>query len=136
LVSDLARKNQQARTGENSMFKQTITTMAVNSARDYLQERLKELKKLDLDKDGQSDVDQITELLMSLGESVKQSIEATDFQKLATGLEQLMSGVGLIGESVDRQKLAAACEEMGTGLRLLGKLLRLGVQELKRDEKS
>lgn len=118
------------------MFKQTITTMAVNSARDYLQERLKELKKLDLDKDGQSDVDQITELLMSLGESVKQSIEATDFQKLATGLEQLMSGVGLIGESVDRQKLAAACEEMGTGLRLLGKLLRLGVQELKRDEKS
>lgn len=117
-------------------IKRTITAVAVDSARDYLQDKIKELKKLDLDKDGQKDVEQIEGLLSQLGERVKESIESTDFQKLAAGVEQLMSGASLIGESVDRKKLGAALEKTGVVLKQLGALMKLGVSEIKSQEKA
>lgn len=113
-------------------IKRTLTAVAVDSARDYLQEKIKDLKKLDLDKDGQKDVDQISALLVQLGERVKDSLESTDFQKLAGGIEHVMNGAGMIGESVDRQKLGAALEETGTVMRKIGALLKLGVAEIKK----
>jgi hypothetical protein len=112
-------------------LKRTLTAVAVDSARDYLQEKLHELKQLDLDKDGQKDVDQIAALLTELAERVKASVEATDFQKLASGLDQIISGAALIGDSVDKEKLAAAFSELSLSLRQLGTLLKLGVADLK-----
>jgi hypothetical protein len=117
-------------------IKKTITAVAVDSARDYLKERLAELKQLDLDKDGQKDVDQVMEVLNHLGEKVKDSIDSTDFPKLASGLEQIFNGIGLVGDSVDRQKLAATCDELAKGIGQIGHLLRLGIAEVKNQEQS
>lgn len=116
-------------------IKRSLTAMAVDSARDYLQEKLDEVKQLDLDQDGRKDVDQVTELLAQLAERVKDSIESTDFPKLASGFEQVMTGFGLISESIDRQKVGAALEDMGTCLRQLGVLVKLGVAEIKNQDK-
>ena len=116
-------------------IKRTLTAVAVDSARDYVRERIEKLKELDLDKDGQKDVDQIAILVNQLAEKVKLALESTDFQKLATGLEQVVAGAGMIGESVDREKLGEAGKEFATGLRELGKLLKLGIEEVKRQEK-
>jgi len=115
-------------------IKKTLTAVAVDSARDYLKERLEELKQLDLDKDGQKDVDQVLEVLSHLGEKVKESIDSTDFPKLASGLEQIFSGIGLVGDSVDRQKLADTCDELAKGIGQIGKLLRLGIAEVKNQQ--
>lgn len=115
-------------------IKKTLTAVAVDSARDYLKERLEELKQLDLDKDGQKDVDQVMEVLAHLGEKVKESIDSTDFPKLAGGLEQIFSGIGMVGDSVDRQKLADTCDELAKGIGQIGKLLRLGIAEVKNQQ--
>ncbi len=112
-------------------LKTKLTNVAVDSARDYLKEKLEKVKQLDLDEDGKKDVDQISEVLMRVASKVKDSMESTDFPKLASGLEQIMSGVSLIGSSVDREKLADACNELGVGMKQLGHLLQLGVQEVK-----
>jgi hypothetical protein len=117
-------------------LKQTLTDVAVDSFKDYLKEKLEKLKQLDLDHDGQKDVDQIADLLEHVAAKVKGSIESTDFPKLASGLEQIMSGASLIGGSVDRAKFADACTELGIGLKQLGHLLQLGVQEMKQIEKD
>lgn len=111
-----------------------LTNVAVDSIMDYLREKLEKLKQLDLDEDGQKDVDQISELLIRVGTKVKDSIESTDFPKLATGLEQIMSGFTLIGSSVDREKLGDACTELGAGMKQLGHLLQLGVHQMKEIE--
>lgn len=115
-------------------LKKHLTNVAVDSVMDYLKEKLEKLKQLDLDQDGQKDVDQISELLMRVGTKVKDSLESTDFPKLATGLEQIMSGASLIGSSVDREKLGDACTELGTGMKKLGHLMQLGVKEMKANE--
>jgi|GEM_PF-1095157 len=94
------------------LIKKTLTAVAVDSARDYVKERLEDLKKLDLDKDGVKDVDQIMAVVTRVGEKLKDSIESTDFPKLATGVEHVFTGLGLIGESVDRKKLAATCDDL------------------------
>lgn len=112
-------------------LKRKLTNVAVDSARDYLKEKLEKVKQLDLDEDGKKDVDQISEVLMRVASKVKDSMESTDFPKLASGMEQIMSGVSLIGASVDREKLADACTELGVGMKQLGHLLQLGVQEMK-----
>jgi hypothetical protein len=117
-------------------IKRTLTNVAVDSARDYLIERVEKLKELDLDKDGVRDVDQIAALVNKLAVKVEAALDSTDFQQLATGLEQVITGAGLIGESIDRQKLAEAGQEMSSGLRQLGKLLKLGIEEVKRREKG
>jgi hypothetical protein len=116
------------------MIKRTLTHLAVDSARDYLREKLAILKQLDLDEDGQKDVDQITGLLTRVGEKAKLALESTNFQQLATGLEQVISGAGLIGASVDREKFSAASAELATTLVEVGKLLQLGLAEVKRYE--
>ncbi len=89
-------------------IKRKVTSMAVDYARDYFHERLNELKQLDLDKDGQKDVEQMSALLVGLSEKVKDCIDSTDFQKLAGGLDQIISGAELVGASIDSQKLGAA----------------------------
>ena len=116
-------------------LKKTLTTVAVDSFRDYLKEKLEKLKELDLDQDGRKDVDQVAELLMHVSAKVKDAIESTDFPKLASGFEQIMSGAALIGASVDRVKVADACSELGTGMQKLGGLLQLGIQDLKQKDK-
>ncbi len=114
-------------------LKRKVTSIAVDSARDYLRDRLKELKQLDLDKDGQKDIDQMATLLSGISEKVKDCLDSTDFQKLAGGLEQIMSGVKVVSASVDPQKLGAASGELTAGLMQLGKLLQLSIEEVKRD---
>jgi hypothetical protein len=118
------------------MLKKTLTAVAVDHVRDYLRERLEKLKELDLDQDGQKDVDQVVELLTHVGEKMRVAIEATDFQKLATGLEQVVSGASLIGSSVDKETLGAAVSESMIGMHKIGKLLQLGIAEVKRMEKQ
>lgn len=113
------------------LFKKTITNLAVDSAKDYLQERLSELRQLDLDHDGKKDVDQCADAVVNIAARVTDALESTDFQKLGSGMEQIISGMSLIGSSVDRQKLGLACDELAVGLTQLGKLLRLGFEELK-----
>jgi hypothetical protein len=115
-------------------IKSKLTSVAVDSARDYFIERLNQLKELDLDHDGQKDVEQIKEVLHRLSVKVKDAVEATDFQKLATGLDQIASGATLIGSSLDRQQLRETGAELCTGLKQLGKLMQLGIAEVKRDE--
>jgi hypothetical protein len=117
-------------------IKRSLTAVAVDSARDYARERLQQLKKLDLDHDGQKDVDQVVILVNNLAEKVKEAVESTDFQKLATGLEQVIAGATLIGSAVDRDKLRAASKDLVSGLQQLGKFLQLGIQEVKRQEEK
>ncbi|MCC7531622.1 MAG: hypothetical protein IT342_24170 [Candidatus Melainabacteria bacterium] len=112
-------------------LKTKLTSVAVDSARDYLQEKLEKVKQLDLNEDGKKDVDQISELVMRVAAKVKDSMESTDFPKLASGLEQVMSGASTIRSSVDRAKLADACTEIATGMKQLGNFLQLGVHEIK-----
>ncbi len=112
-------------------LKTKLTSIAIDSSRDFLKEKLEAVKQLDLDEDGKKDVDQISELLMRAASKVKDSMESTDFPKLASGLEQIMSGMSLIGSSVDREKLGDACTELGIGMKQLGHLLQLGVHEMK-----
>jgi hypothetical protein len=118
------------------LLKKTLTAVAVDSFRDYLNEQLEKLKELDLDHDGRRDVDQVAELLMHLSAKVKDAIESTDFPKLAAGFEQIMSGATMIGASVDRAKLADACTDLGIGMQKLGSLLQLGIEDLKQPEKD
>jgi len=117
-------------------LKRKLTDVAVDSFVDYLREKLEKIKQLDLDQDGQKDVDQIAGLLKSLSAKVKDTVESTDFPKLATGLEQIMSGVNLIGSSIDREKLGSTFTELGVGMQQIGHLLELGVHEMKQIEKD
>ena len=116
-------------------LKHKVTSIAVDSARDYLRDRLNELKQLDLDKDGQKDIEQMAALLTGISEKVKDCLESVDFQKLGTGLEQITSGVRVVSASVDPQKLGTASDELIAGLTQLGKLLQLGIEEVKREGK-
>lgn len=117
-------------------IKRKLTSVAVDSITDHLKERLEKIKQLDLDGDGQKDVDQIVELLAHLSTTVQDAIDSTDFPKLASGFEQIMSGVSLIGSSADHEKWANTCIELGAGLKQLGHLLQLGVHEMKQNDKN
>jgi hypothetical protein len=117
-------------------IRKTVTAMAVDSAKDYLRERLEQLKKLDLDKNGIKDVDQVAELVSRAGEKVKEAMESTDFPKLASGFEQLISGAELIRASIDREKVGQACTELSHCLAKVGKLLQLGIAEVKSHESN
>ena len=68
---------------------------------------------------------------MQVASKVKDSLESTEFPKLAEGIEQIISGASLIGSSVDRKKLDDACSEFGIGMKQSGHLLQLGVKEVK-----
>jgi hypothetical protein len=115
-------------------IRKTVTAMAIDSAKDYVQERLEQLKKLDLDKNGITDVDQVAELVSRAGEKIKIAMESTDFPKLSAGCEQIFSGFELIGSSIDREKVGQACSELSACLAQVGKLLQLGIAEVKSRE--
>jgi hypothetical protein len=117
-------------------LRRTITHFAFDSVHNYCQERLEQLKQLDLDHDGRKDVDQMAEMLTRVFDKLKVAIEATDFHALGTGLEQVIAGAGAVGTSIDMDKMGAACSEMVIGLKQAGKLLQLGIAEIKRQEKQ
>lgn len=117
-------------------IRKTVTALAVDSAKDYVHERLEYLKTLDLDKDGREDVDQVAEHVTQAGEMLKIAMESTDFQQLATGVEQLISGAEMIGSSFDREKVGRAFIELSACFAQVGKLLQLGIAEVKSQGKS
>ncbi len=113
------------------MFRRKLTEVAVDSFTDYLKERFEKLKELDLDKDGQKDVDQILVIINKTGSALKDALDSTDFTKMATGLEQIVGGVTMVKNSFDPIKVQAVASEVKVGAAKLVELAQLGVSEMK-----
>lgn len=113
------------------MFRRKLTEVAVDSFTDYLKERFEALKQLDLDKDGQKDVDQIIAIVNRAGLALKDSLDSTDFTQMATGLEQIVNGAQLIKNSFDAVKVQAVAKELKEGCTKLAELGQLGITEMK-----
>ncbi len=113
------------------MFRKKLTEVAVDSFTDYLKERFEKLKELDLDKDGQKDVDQIIVILNKAGVALKDALDSTNFNQMATGLEQIVGGVTLVKTSFDAVKVQAVASEVKEGAAKLMELAQLGVSEMK-----
>ncbi|MBX9666806.1 MAG: hypothetical protein K2X93_04270 [Candidatus Obscuribacterales bacterium] len=113
------------------MFRRKLTEVAVDSFTDYLKERFEKLKELDLDKDGQKDVDQILVIINKTGSALKDALDSTDFTKMATGLEQIVGGVTMVKNSFDPIKVQAVVSEVKVGAAKLAELVQLGVSEMK-----
>src|SRR5262249_48834012 len=107
-------------------IKRKLTEVAVDSFTDYLKEKFEKLKTLDLDKDGQRDVDQIVQILTRCGRLTKEALEATDLPAVAGGLEQIVSGTSAIGKAVNAEKLKAAGIELAQAFKKLATLAHLG----------
>lgn len=116
------------------MFKRKLTEVAVDSFTEYLEEKLEHLKQLDLDKDGEKDVDQIVAILNKCGLALKDMLNTTDFPKMATGLEQIITGTELIGKSFDPEKVTAMGRELKNGVTKIGELAQLGITEMKHNK--
>jgi len=116
-------------------IKRKLTEVAVDSFTDYLKEKFENLKKLDLDKDGQRDVDQVVEILARCGRLTREALAATDLPALAGGLEQIVTGAAVIGRAVDADKVGAAGKELAQAFKTLMNLAHLGIIELKEQEK-
>ena len=116
------------------IIKRKLTEVAVDSLTDYLKERLEDLKKLDLDKDGQKDVDQVVEILYRCGHLAKEALASTDLPAVAGGLEQIVTGAAAIGKAVNTEKLGAAGTELGQAFKKLMTLAHLGIIELKESQ--
>ncbi|MBX9687893.1 MAG: hypothetical protein K2X27_14400 [Candidatus Obscuribacterales bacterium] len=114
-----------------SMIKRRLTEVAVDSVTDYLKEKFEKLKELDLDHDGQKDVDQLLEILENCGRLSKTAVQSMDFQKIAAGLDQVFSGLNTVVAAVDRDALGAASNELSKALVKLGALTQLGVREFR-----
>ncbi|MBX9568027.1 MAG: hypothetical protein K2X77_03990 [Candidatus Obscuribacterales bacterium] len=114
-----------------SFFRKHLTDVAVDSFTQYLMEKFEKIKQLDLDKDGQKDVDQMMAILENCSVLAKRAIDTTDFQKIAAGIEQMMAGINMVQGAVDGQSLKAIGSEMGVGLQKLGHLASLGIKEVK-----
>ncbi len=117
-----------------SFIKKRLTDVAVDSFTDYLKEKFEEIKQLDLDHDGKKDVDQMKEIVESCAQHAKAAVESTDFQKLAAGLDQILSGFNTASTSIDRTALRAAGAELGRGLSKLGQLAQLAIHEAKEND--
>jgi len=118
-------------------IKRKLTEVAVDSFTEYLEERLAKLKELDLDKDGQKDVDQIIAILKKCAVSVKGVLDTTDLTRMASGMDQMIAGANMIGTSFDREKLMTVGNDLREGLSTLSHLAQLGLVELKeRDPKQ
>lgn len=113
------------------IIRRKLTEVAVDSFTDYVKERLENLKKLDLDKDGQRDVDQVVEILTRCGHLAKEALAATDLPAVAGGLEQIVTGAAVIGAAVNTEKLEAAGKELGQAFKKLMNLAHLGIVELR-----
>lgn len=118
------------------MIKQKLTEVAVDAFTDYLKERLEWLKQFDLDQDGKKDVDQIIEILARCGHLTKQSIDNTNFSQIAAGLDQIISGVGLIRKSLDQEKLTEMAKEVSQGWQTVGHLAQLSIEYAKENPKK
>lgn len=114
-----------------SFFRKALTDVAVDSFTQYLMDKIEKIKQLDLDKDGQKDVDQMLAILENCSTLAKRAIDTTDFQQIAAGIEQMMAGINLVQSAVDGQSLKAIGTEMGVGLKKLGHLASLGIKEVK-----
>lgn len=116
------------------LFKRKLTEVAVDSFTDYLKEKFELLKQVDLDQDGQKDVDQIVEIVNRAGLALKDALDSTDFSKMATGLEQITGGVALIKSSFDAVKVQAVAHEIKVGTAKLVELGNLGIGEMKQNQ--
>ncbi|MDZ4832449.1 MAG: hypothetical protein SGJ27_01485 [Candidatus Melainabacteria bacterium] len=113
------------------LFRKKLTEVAVDSFTDYLKEKFAMLKELDLDKDGQKDVDQIVAIVNRGGVALKAALDSTDFTKMATGLEQIVAGANMIKSSFDPVKVQAVAKEVEEGTKKLVELSNLGIVEMK-----
>lgn len=116
------------------MFRKKLTEVAVDSFTDYLKERFEKLKQLDLDKDGQKDVDQIIAIVNRAGVAMKASLDSTDFNQMGAGLEQVVNGVQLVKNSFDAVKVQAVAKELKEGCNKLVELAHLGIAEMKENQ--
>lgn len=116
------------------MFKKKITEVAVDSVTEYLEEKLAYLKTLDLDNDGEKDVDQIIEIVKRCGRSAKTVLDTTDFAQMATGLEQIITGTEMIGRSFEPDKLKSFGKDLKVGVTKIGELTQLGIAEVKHQQ--
>ena len=112
-------------------LKTKLTGMAVDSATSYAKQQLEKLKQLDLDHDGQRDVDQIKTMVSACSASAKEALASTNFANIATGWEQMSNGLKLMRSSVDGSKWSATSKLLIPTLKKLGELLELGVAEVK-----
>lgn len=115
-------------------IKRKLTEVAVDSFTEYLEDKLAKLKELDLDKDGQKDVDQIITILRRCGMSIKDVLETTDLTKMANGMDLMINGANMVGTSFDREKLRVVGTDLKEGLTKLSQLAQLGLVELKERE--
>lgn len=113
------------------MFRRKLTEVAVDSFTDYLKEKFEMLKQLDLDKDGQKDVDQVVAIVHRTGIAFKDALDSTDFSKMATGLEHIVSGMDMIKSSFDAVKVQAVAKELKEGVTKVAELGQLGIGEMK-----
>lgn len=119
-----------------SIIRRRLTEVAVDSFTDYLKEKVEQIKQLDLDHDGRKDVDQIKEIVEACGQHMKSAAQSMDFQKMATGLDQIMSGLNMVATAVDGKLLQAAGAELSKGLQKLGQLAQLAIEEAKETSTS
>ena len=113
------------------LIKRRLTEVAVDSLTDYLKERFAKLKELDLDQDGQKDIDQIIEVVNRCGQAVKSTLESTNFADMASGFDQIITGMSLIKNSFDQKQLTALTAELTEASKKLTQLGKLSVQHLK-----
>ncbi len=114
-------------------LKTKLTGMAVDAATSYAKEQLEKLKQLDLDHDGQRDVDHIKAMVSACAVSAKEALASTNFSNIATGWEQTSNGLKLMRASVDGAKWSATGKLLIPTLKKFGQLLELGVKEVKEE---
>jgi hypothetical protein len=114
-----------------TIIQRKLTEVAVEAFTVYLKEKVEAIKQLDLDNDGQKDVDQLSEIIARLGLNVKDMLTNTNFAQIAEGLEQIMAGAELIRSAVDKDRLLQLQKETAEGLSKIGTLSRLSIQYVK-----
>jgi hypothetical protein len=112
-------------------IKRKLTEVAVDSFTEYLQERFDRLKELDLDKDGQKDVDQIIQIIGRCGVSAKAALASTDAANIAAGLEQIINGTTLIQKSFDQESVSFFLKELSSAFSKISQLTQLSIQYVK-----
>ena len=117
-------------------IKRKLTEVAVDSFTEYLHERFSKLKELDLDQDGQKDVDQIMLLLSRCGEKAKETLSATNIANIASGLDQIIQGASLVRKSFDEQKVGELIKELSNATSQIAKLAQLSIKYAKEQGKS
>lgn len=113
------------------LIKKKLTEVAVDTFTEYLQQKFAQLKELDLDQDGQKDVDQIIEILGRCADKAKETLDATDFPGVASGLEHILRGASMIRASLDEQKLGELSSELASASARLTHLGQLTIEYVK-----